>query len=128
MVKVEPFDWWYKIDDIVCYKTTNIHEWMIHLAWQRGEDMVYETTDAMVVNYPWEFEKNDLTVTAVETHEGMMHYVVYLENNTRIGIVQHSKALSHDAMTDCEYRLITDPKIWEKLTRMEYEGKQIVLE
>lgn len=126
MVQIVAVEGWHNIGDLVVFGSQAYGD-MPLLALQRGDDMVYDQQDGFVVDYPGEYEKDHLTIFAVETHEGRMHYIVQTDDNKRIGIVQHAKALSHDVMTDCDFWVVTEEKIGEKLTKMEYEGKQIIL-
>lgn len=98
----------------------------IYLAKTQGSLMSYGQTPIFVIDYPWEYDKNNIDITCFVESDGVLDYKI-VDQWESIAVIQTSKALEFNEFTTVDYRVVPDQSLAEQLTKMELDGKVIIL-
>lgn len=99
----------------------------INLALEPGSDMRYEKLDYPLVDYPGEYDIQDIGIECFLGANNKLNYVLNI-NDKKIGIIQSPDVLELDGVGDVKVRLYQDEKIANKIDQLELEGEKQKLE
>ncbi len=99
----------------------------INLAQSVGDDMRYEKLDYQLVDYPGEYDINDISIQCFLGTDQKLNYVIELPNK-KVGIIQSPDVLELDEVGNVNFRLYTEDKILNKIDQLELEGERQKLE
>ncbi|MBP6911126.1 hypothetical protein KBC03_06120 [Patescibacteria group bacterium] len=106
------------------------HKTHINLMTMKGTDMTYSNGDEknmpFVIDYPGEYDKDEVTIKVVEDKGGALNYLLKY-NNQIVAFVQSASAFDDEDFTAAKYRLYVDPFIAKTIDKMELEGEKIDL-
>lgn len=106
------------------------HASHINLMTTKGDDMTYSDGKAkstgFVIDYPGEYDKDEVTIKVVEDKGGALNYLLKY-NNQVVAFVQSVTALDDEDFTSAKYWLYADPFIAKTIDKMELEGEKIDL-
>ena len=92
----------------------------INLALEPGNDMRYEKFDYALVDYPGEYDIQDIGIECFLGANNKLNYIIHLENKN-IGIIQSPDVLDLDEVGEVNFRLYQDDKIANKVDQLELE-------
>lgn len=92
----------------------------INLALEPGSDMRYEKLDYPLVDYPGEYDIQDIGIECFLGANNKLNYVINM-NDKKIGIIQSPDVLELDGVGDVRIRLYQDEKIANKIDQLELE-------
>lgn len=99
----------------------------INLASEPGDDMRYEKLDYALVDYPGEYDIQDIGIECFLGTNNKLNYVIDLWTK-KIGIIQSADVLDLDEVGEVNYRLYQDDKIANKIDQLELEWEKQKLE
>lgn len=106
------------------------HKTHINLMTTKGNDMHYTSEDEknapFVIDYPGEYDKDEVTIKVVEDKGETLNYLLKYNNQT-VAFVQSASALEDEDFTNAKYWLYVDPFIAKAIDKMELEGEKIDL-
>lgn len=112
----------------ICFSTPD--KKYVNLMTTQGEDMVYtgekDTDKTFIIDYPGEYEKDNVTIKVVADKGGALNYLLKY-NNQIVAFVQSASALDDEDFTAAKYWLYADPFIAKTIDKMELEGEKIDL-
>jgi len=92
----------------------------INLALEPGGDMRYEKLTYALIDYPGEYDIQDIGIECFLGANNKLNYVIAL-NNKKIGIIQSPDVLDLDEVGEVNFRLYQDDKIANKIDQLELE-------
>lgn len=92
----------------------------INLASEPGDDMRYEKLDYALVDYPGEYDIQDIGIECFLGANNKLNYILDL-GTKKIGIIQSADVLDLDEVGEVNYRLYQDNKIANKIDQLELE-------
>lgn len=95
----------------------------INLAGEPGDDMRYEKFDYALVDYPGEYDIQDIGIECFLGANNKLNYIIDLKTK-KIGIIQSADVLDLDEVGEVNYRLYQDDKIASKIDQLELEGEK----
>lgn len=99
----------------------------INLALEPGSDMRYEKLDYSLVDYPGEYDIQDVSIECFLGVNNKLNYILTI-NGKKIGIIQSPDVLEMDEVGEVSFRLYQDDKIAKKIDQLELEGEKQKLE
>lgn len=116
----------YLINDHILLFAEQALESYINLAKNQGWLMSYGQTPIFAIDYPWEYDKNNIDITCFAEPDGILDYKI-VDQWEIVAIIQTQKALEFDWFTTVDYWIVPDQSLSEQLTKMELDGKIITL-
>ncbi|MEI8091458.1 MAG: hypothetical protein WCG98_04420 [bacterium] len=107
------------------YQTPN--KKYINLAQSMGDDMRYEKLDYQLIDYPGEYDVQDISIECFLGADQKLNYIITLPGK-RVGIIQSPDVLELDEVGNVNFRLYTEDKILNKIDQLELEGERQKLE
>ncbi len=95
----------------------------INLALEPGNDMRYENLDYSLVDYPGEYDIQDIGIECFLGANNKLNYLLTL-GNKKIWIIQSADVLDLDEVGEVNSRLYQDDKIANKIDQLELEGEK----
>ena len=95
----------------------------INLALEPGGDMRYEKLTYALIDYPGEYDIQDIGIECFLGANNKLNYVIAL-NNKKIGIIQSPDVLDLDEVGEVNFRLYQDDKIANKIDQLELEWEK----
>jgi hypothetical protein len=95
----------------------------INLALEPGDDMRYDKLDYELIDYPGEYDVQDIGIDCFLGANNKLNYVLTI-NNKKIGIIQSADVLDLNEVGEVGYRLYQDEKIANKIDQLELEGEK----
>jgi hypothetical protein len=92
----------------------------INLALEPGGDMRYEKLDYALVDYPGEYDIQDISIDCFLGANNKLNYILTI-NGKKIGIIQSPDVLEMDEVGEVSFRLYQDDKIAKKIDQLELE-------
>ncbi len=99
----------------------------INLALEPGSDMRYEKLDYTLVDYPGEYDIQDVSIECFLGANNKLNYILTI-NGKKIGIIQSPDVLEMDEVGEVNFRLYQDDKIAKKIDQLELEWEKQKLE
>lgn len=123
MVKIEFNGNGYLIEHKLLYWFSEPNVKLINLALEPWEDMRYQKLDYQLVDYPGEYDIDDITINCFLWKNNKLNYVIDY-NNKKIWIIQSPEVLEIDEVGDVKYWLYSDDNISNKIDQMELEWEK----
>ncbi len=95
----------------------------INLALEPGSDMRYEKLDYALVDYPGEYDIQDINIECFLGANNKLNYVLTVAGK-KIWIIQSSDVLELDEVGEVNFRLYQDDKIAKKIDQLELEWEK----
>ncbi len=95
----------------------------INLALEPGSDMRYEKLDYALVDYPGEYDIQDIGIECFLGANNKLNYIIQLDTK-KIGIIQSADVLDLDEVGTVNFRLYQDDKIANKIDQLELEWEK----
>ena len=92
----------------------------INLALEPGSDMRYEKIDYSLVDYPGEYDIQDIIIDCFLGVNNKLNYIITI-NNKKIGIIQSVDVLDINEVGEVKTWLYQDDKIANKIDQLELE-------
>lgn len=115
------------IDHKLFYGYQEPNKKYINLAQTMGADMRYDKLDYQLVDYPGEYDIQDIGIECFLGADQKLNYIITLPSK-RIGIIQSSDVLDLDEVGNVTFWLYTDDKIANKIDQLELEWEKQKLE
>jgi len=124
MVKIESYgDGWYLIGDVVVIGSTSKDK--ITLATAKGPSMNYGIHDLKTVNFPWEYDINDVAISCFEADD-VLSYIIRIDDQ-QVALLQNSAILEVANFDGVDEWVCANASIKEELESLELEGDITVL-
>ncbi len=123
MVKIDTLDEGYLIGDVVVIGATSKDK--ITLAATKGPVMNYGIHDLKTVNFPGEYDINDVAITCFEADD-VLSYIVRIDDQ-QVALLQNSAILEVANFDGVDERVCANASIKEELESLELEGEITVL-
>lgn len=128
MTTITPINDWFLLDNKFLFWSTEINNEYINLAKTIWEDMRYQKIDYALVDYPGEYDIQDITIQCFLWKNELLNYLIVYENK-RIALLQSPDIL--EKTTDfavAQEWIYTDESVLAKLEQLEVEGEKIKLQ
>jgi hypothetical protein len=99
----------------------------INLALEPGGDMRYEKLDYALVDYPGEYDIQEISIECFLGANNKLNYILTVSGK-KIGIIQSPDVLEMDEVGEVSFRLYQDDKIAKKIDQLELEWEKQKLE
>ncbi|MDD3262445.1 MAG: hypothetical protein PHR61_01240 [Candidatus Absconditabacteria bacterium] len=118
----------YLLDNKLLFGASEPENKYINLAKTIGEDMRYQKIDYSLVDYPGEYDIQDVTIQCFLGKNNLLNYLI-VYGNKRIALLQSPDILESTAdFAVAQEWVYTDDTVLAKLEQLEVEGKKIKLE
>lgn len=115
------------IDHKLFYGYTEPNKKYINLAQSVGADMRYEKLDYQLIDYPGEYDIQDIGIECFLGADQKLNYIITLPNK-RVGLIQSLDVLDLDEVGKVNFWLYTDDRVANKIDQLELEGEKQKLE
>ncbi len=116
----------YQIEKSLFFGYAYVHNALINLASQVGEDMRYHEGEIMIVDYPGEYDIKGWTIKAFVGQNQKLNYLIQ-GNNKKFWIIQSPDVLELEEVDRMDTWLYLWEAIEKKLDQLELEGERIDL-
>ena len=116
----------YQIEKSLFFGYAYVHNALINLASQVGEDMRYHEGEIMIVDYPGEYDIKGWTIKAFVGQNQKLNYLIQ-GNNKKFWIIQSPDVLELEEVDRMDTWLYLWEAIEKKLDQLELEGEKIDL-
>ncbi len=127
MSKFKPVENWFLIEKKFLYWSDSSDKAYINLALKMWEDMRYHKLDYELIDFPWEYDIDGITINAYVGRWDLLSYVILFDWN-KIWIIGSEDVLNIDEVWLLDTRYYTDDKILNKIDQLELEWEKIKLE
>lgn len=97
----------------------------ITLSKTKWEIMNYGAGDTTTVSFPWEYDIAGLSVKCIDAGD-VLHYVLHMEDNSWIAILQSSAALEKESIDGISTRYVAEESIQKEIENLELEWEIII--
>lgn len=116
----------YQIDKSLFFGYAYVHNALINLASEVGEDMRYHEGEILIVDYPGEYDIKGWTIKAFVGQNQKLNYLIQ-GNNKKFWIIQSPDVLELEEVDRMDTWLYLWEAIEKKLDQLELEGEKIDL-
>ena len=116
----------YQIEKSLFFGYAYVHNALINLASQVGEDMRYHEGEILIVDYPGEYDIKGWTIKAFVGQNQKLNYLIQ-GNNKKFWIIQSPDVLELEEVDRMDTWLYLWEAIEKKLDQLELEGERIDL-
>lgn len=116
----------YQIEKTLFFGYAYVHNALINLASQVGEDMRYHEGEIIIVDYPGEYDIKGWTIKAFIGQNQKLNYLIQ-GNNKKFWIIQSPDVLELEEVDRMDTWLYLWEAIEKKLDQLELEGERIDL-
>ena len=116
----------YQIEKTLFFGYAYVHNALINLASQVGEDMRYHEGEIIIVDYPGEYDIKGWTIKAFVGQNQKLNYLIQ-GNNKKFWIIQSPDVLELEEVDCMDTWLYLWEAIEKKLDQLELEGEKIDL-
>ena len=116
----------YQIEKSLFFGYAYVHNALINLASQVGEDMRYHEGEIIIVDYPGEYDIKGCTIKAFVGQNQKLNYLIQ-GNNKKFWIIQSPDVLELEEVDRMDTWLYLWEAIEKKLDQLELEGERIDL-
>ncbi len=116
----------YQIEKTLFFGYAYVHNALINLASQVGEDMRYHEGEIIIVDYPGEYDIKGWTIKAFVGQNQKLNYLIQ-GNNKKFWIIQSPDVLELEEVDCMDTWLYLWEAIEKKLDQLELEGERIDL-
>lgn len=116
----------YQIEKSLFFGYAYVHNALINLASQVGEDMRYHEGEIIIVDYPGEYDIKGWTIKAFVGQNQKLNYLIQ-GNNKKFWIIQSPDVLELEEVDCMDTWLYLWEAIEKKLDQLELEGERIDL-
>lgn len=116
----------YQIEKTLFFGYAYVHNTLINLASQVGEDMRYHEGEIIIVDYPGEYDIKGWTIKAFVGQNQKLNYLIQ-GNNKKFWIIQSPDVLELEEVDRMDTWLYLWEAIEKKLDQLELEGERIDL-
>lgn len=127
MVNIKLESGGFLLENKVLFWATVPHKNYINLAFDAGEDIVRENVPYSMVEFPGEYDIQNIIIKALLWKDNKLNYLVTLKNK-KYGIIQNPKILDEDEVGNMDYRLYLDDNVEKKIDQLELDWKKIRLD
>lgn len=116
----------YQIEKSLFFGYAYVHNALINLASQVGEDMRYHEGEIIIIDYPGEYDIKGWTIKAFVGQNQKLNYLIQ-GNNKKFWIIQSPDVLELEEVDRMDTWLYLWEAIEKKLDQLELEGERIDL-
>jgi len=116
----------YQIEKSLFFGYAYVHNALINLASQVGEDMRYHEGEIIIIDYPGEYDIKGWTIKAFVGQNQKLNYLIQ-GNNKKFWIIQSPDVLELEEVDCMDTWLYLWEAIEKKLDQLELEGERIDL-
>lgn len=127
MVNIKLDSDWFLIENKLLFWASAPHKKYINLALNVWEDIVTQTSEYSIVEYPGEYDINWIFIKVYLSKDGKLNYI-FTVNKKKIGLVQSPKILEEDDMNSMYAWLYLDDAVEKKIDQLELEWKKFKLD
>lgn len=128
MTTIKAVNDWYLLDNKLLFGSSEADSKYINLAKTIWEDMRYQKIDYSLVDYPGEYDIQDVTIQCFLGKNNLLNYLI-VYGNKRIALLQSPDILESTAdFAVAQEWIYTDDTVLAKLEQLEVEGKKNKLE
>lgn len=116
----------YQIEKSLFFGYAYVHNALINLASEVGEDMRYHEGEILIVDYPGEYDIKGWTIKVFVGQNQKLNYLIQ-GNNKKFWIIQSPDVLELEEVDRMDTWLYLWEAIEKKLDQLELEGERIDL-
>ena len=116
----------YQIEKSLFFGYAYVHNALINLASEVGEDMRYHEGEILIVDYPGEYDIKGWTIKSFVGQNQKLNYLIQ-GNNKKFWIIQSPDVLELEEVDRMDTWLYLWEAIEKKLDQLELEGERIDL-
>jgi len=114
-------DGWFLIEKKVLFGAPELNSDYINLGMQEGDAMLYDKSLHILIDYPGEYDIQDMFIKAFVDKVGKLNYIVSEWNNS-FAIVQSPRALDEEEVSEAATIYYTDDTVEKMLDKLEIES------
>ncbi len=128
MLNINKIDNWYIIENIIFIWNWNWNnDNYVNLSLQRWDDIIMWCTFVKQINYPWEYDINNVYFKVFDNN-WKLNYIISNLNWKNIAYITSVEILEKEEFDNIDFWLFSDPIVEEFLNKMEYEWEKIKLD
>ena len=128
MTTITAINDWFLLDKKLLFGASQPENNYINLAKTIWEDMRYQKIDYALVDYPGEYDIQDVTIQCFLGKNDLLNYLI-VYGNKRIALLQSPDILeSTSDFAIAQEWIYTDDSVLAKLEQLEVEGERIKLQ
>jgi hypothetical protein len=109
------------IEKKVLFWSDGLNADYINLGMQEGDAMLYDKSLHILIDYPGEYDVQDMFIKAFVDKTGKLNYII-TEWNTSFAIVQSPRALDEEEISEAATIYYTDDTVEKMLDKLEIEA------
>lgn len=109
------------IEKKVLFWATSVNPDYINLGMQEGDAMLYDKSLHVLIDYPGEYDIQDMFIKAFVDKTGKLNYIITEWNNS-FAIVQSPRALDEEEVSEAATIYYTDDTVEKMLDKLEIEA------
>jgi hypothetical protein len=117
----------YQIENSIILFADQYVPHQINLAKTQWPIMNYGKHDAFVIDYPGDYDKDDIDITCFAENDGILDYMIHLPSGS-IGIIQTAKWLEFAELNNIQTWIVPEKLLADQLIKMEVEWEIVVLD
>ncbi len=126
-MNIKNLDNGFLIDGIFAYGCDQDYSEHVNLKKTIWEEMKYEKSDNVVVDFPGEYDIRGFGIEVVEEKE-LLHFII-TKDDLKFAVVSHKKALTNEKMDESILtRVLSEEALREQLEKHELEWDVVILE
>lgn len=114
-------DGWFLIEKKVLFGAGSLNSDYINLGLQEGDAMLYDKALNILIDYPGEYDIQDMFIKAFVDKTGKLNYIV-TEGKNSFAIVQSPRALDEEEVSEAATIYYTDDTVEKMLDKLEIEA------
>lgn len=128
MTTITAINDWFLLDNKLLFGSSQPENKYINLAKTIGEDMRYQKLEYELVDYPGEYDIQDITIQVFLGKNDLLNYLIVYKNK-RIALLQSPDILESTAdFAVAQEWIYTDDTVLAKLEQLEVEWEKIKLQ
>lgn len=126
MVDIVVREDWYQIDEELFFSVNSYQKDKINLAFEKWEDVTFWKNEFFLINYPWEYDKDDIFFKVYSSKEWNLNYIIK-KDWKKIVLISSEDILEDQEIEWVDYWIYLDENVAKKLNEMELEWEKISL-
>lgn len=99
----------------------------LNLQRESWEDMIFGEEEKFKIEYPGEYDKDDIYFKVIEDSESKLNYFIRTSEN-KVAIIQSPEVIKEEDFDNIDFWIYTQESIAKKIEEMEFEWEKILLD